>query len=376
MNVLINLATLKKGGGQNVVLNFLRALETVNIENLKVYFSVSNNSIIHKYLRNNKKFHIVSMPRNPLLRIIKEMCLGWLIIRKYKIEIIYTYFGIGLYPKSTPQISGSADSNLYFPEIDFWSEYTGVKRLIRKFTDQYRIWGLRRMEAVIFENEIMKRRCNEIYKIPNTIFIKPSINTSYQSVNFNLPRAAKAKKYKGLFFCGWQRNKNFMIIPLLAAELKTLKIDFHFVITAPEDNSEEHLAFLKLIENYVVGDMISMIGSIQKEEIQSLYEQIDIVFLLSKLESFSNNIIEAWSFDKPLLISDELWAHSICNNAAVYVARMDVKNIINEIVSLLKDEKKRNEIILNGRKMVAQYPTIEERTKQELDYIKYIYEKS
>jgi hypothetical protein len=91
-----------------------------------------------------------------------------------------------------------------------------------------------------------------------------------------------------------------------------------------------------------------------------LYEQIDFVFLLSKLESFSNNIIEAWNFKKPLLISDEIWSRSICSNAAVYVPRNDVGQIVSSIEKLIEDKIFHNLIIENGSRQILSYPNIDE----------------
>ena len=71
-----------------------------------------------------------------------------------QIDIIYSLFGIGLYPKYCKQISGSADSNIFFPEINFWSHYSGIERLKKKkLIDNYRIWALNRASAVVFENK-------------------------------------------------------------------------------------------------------------------------------------------------------------------------------------------------------------------------------
>ncbi len=372
MRILVNLATLKKGGGQNVALNFLESLNRINHEGIEFVFSAVKDSPIDKYLKEKSKFNIIYMPSHPLKRMIKEYFSGKSIIKRNKIDIVYTYFGCGLYPKSAPQVSGSADSNIYFPEIDFWSDYTGFKKLLKVIIDKYRIWGLKRMTAIIYENESMQTQGEKLFNIVNSVFIKPSINTNYFAINNNLDIPKESNI--GLFFCGWQKNKNYLIIPELAAELKNRNTHFHFLLTAPADNSQEHLEFVKKVSEYKVNDLVSIIGPISKEQIPSLYNKIDFVFLLSKLESFSNNIIEAWHFKKPILISDEQWSHSICQDAAIYVSRNDVCAIVNSVEKLIDDSAFYNSMIEKGNYEISTYPTIDEKTIQELNFIKKVYE--
>ena len=114
MNVLINLSTLKKGGGQNVALNFLHSLEKIELEDIKLYFFVADNSEPHKYLKEKGGRNFTILPNNPLKRILFELFVSKKILLDKNIDIIYTYFGIGMFTNKIPQISGSADSNLFF----------------------------------------------------------------------------------------------------------------------------------------------------------------------------------------------------------------------------------------------------------------------
>ena len=120
--------------------------------------------------------------------------------------------------------------------------------------------------------------------------------------------------------------------------------------------------------------MVAIIGEIRKEEISSLYGQVSHVFLLSKLESFSNNILECWYFKKPLIISDEIWSNSICKDAAFYVNRNNVGQICNVIEMLLLQPDVVSAKILSGIMEFGTYPLIHQKIKQELDFIKQSYE--
>lgn len=362
------------GGGQTTALEFLESLERIDTTNMDFYFAVAKNSNIHKFLtKKGLSNKLIIMPNNPFYRIVKEYLFSKYKLKKFKIDIIYTYFGVGIFPKSIPQVSGQGDANLFFPELDFWSEYKGWKKSWHEFIDRYRIWGLKRMNGLIFDSEAMQKRCEELFQIRETVLVKVSISKDFQSVPYSMPSKIKSRKYKGLFLCSWQRNKNFMIIPRLAAELKKANVDFHFVFTAPIDNSAEHLSFLRQVEKYDVSDRVTVVGTALKTELASLFDQIDFVFLLSKLEAFGNNIIEAWHFKKPLIIADELWSRSICKDAAVYVSRDDEFDIATKLVRVIEDKAIVPELIAKGTKMLSEYPTIEERTQQEIDYIKYIY---
>ena len=73
-----------------------------------------------------------------------------------------------------------------------------------------------------------------------------------------------------------------------------------------------------------------MPGQINHYELKNLYKNIDYVFLLSQLESFSNNIIESWYFRKLLIVSNEEWSRSICKEGACYVERNSIEDIYNE----------------------------------------------
>ena len=133
-----------------------------------------------------------------------------------------------------------------------------------------------------------------------------------------------------------------MLIPKLLNEFRNERLNFKIIITAPPSEVKSYNEFMINIRKYGVESMIYVIGPVKKQQLPSLYKKVDYVFLLSKLESFSNNIIESWYFKKTLVISDEEWSRSICKNAAIYVDRNNPHDIVNIISKL---EKKINSSI-------------------------------
>ncbi len=374
MKILLNLATLKKGGGQNVGLNLIKCLISGGYNLSKFYFVVAEQSTIESQLLDSGLKNFISISNNPIKRMFFELIKGQKIIKKHKIDVVYTLFGIGLYPKSCMQVSGSADSNIFFPEIDFWEGYKGIGRLKKRIIDQYRVKALKRADAVIFENEAMLKRSQNLFKLKNTLFSKPSINNDFPSDKLDLPKLDDSMV--GLFLCGWQKNKKYILIPELLYEFKRRNINFHILFTASELEEKPYEEFMEKVKEFKVEDRVTLLGPVKKTELKSLYESVNYVFLLSKLESFSNNIIESWFFEKPLVIADEEWSRSICKDAAVYVNRNSVSNIIEKVLEVEKGDKSKEILLENTREILKTYPTMQEKVNLELNYISTLYENS
>lgn len=371
--LLINLGPLKKGGGQNVALNFIQVLQRNSSHTFEFYFIVCESSLILDLLKKSRwKENLIIVSANPILRILQEMTSIKRFIKDEKIGVVYTYFGFGLFGSNVKQIIGSADSNLYFPEVDFWHTEKPLEKIKRFLVDKYRVYGLKNSSGVIFENKAMYKRASSIFGLKSKTLILPSIDKPKEVTSLNTTFEKKAVKV--LMLCGWQRNKNILLIPELAHKLRAIGVNIQFVITVHKDNSSCSDEFFKLVEKWDVNNLIDCIGPVKKSQLPDLYNKIDQVILLSLLESFSNNIIEAWYFKKPLIISDELWSKSICFDAVTYVPRDDVNFIALEIKKLADSSDLVSKLVAKGTKALEQFPDINERLEQELKYIETFYD--
>lgn len=369
IKLLINLGPLKKGGGHNVALNFLYELIKVDNHEFDMYFVVCERTAISDVLHESKwKNKIFVVSSNPIKRICQEFTLINKYIKNNGIDIVFTYFGFAFLGKGVKQVIGSADSNLYFPEIDFWKNEKRLNKIRRFLVDQYRVYGIKAASGVIFENKAMYNRASNLFKIRNKKLIYPSISFSEQQEFCGL--GDKESKVRLLFLCGWQRNKNILKIPEIINGFRKNGRDVEVIISTEPDDSSCANEFLDKVKYYNVQESIVFLGTIKKEQLHDLYNKIDFVFLLSLLESFSNNIIEAWHYRKPLIISDEVWSRSICDDAAVYVERDNTKQIVEKTIQLLDNIELIQKVVDNGILKLSSYPTIYSRVNQELQFIK------
>jgi len=366
---VINLGTIKKGGGQSVALNFLSSFKSLNFID-EFSFIVPKNSDVKTFCIKNNLAIFYTVSQNPILRILQELVPLSFMFNRYNIKAVYTYFGFGLFITSIKQVIGSADSNLFYPKLDFWSEYSGLAKLKKKIIDNYRILGLRIAHAVIFENEALKIRATEIYKLKNTFYVPPSIKMDAELTDEIKIERKKKEKIKLLFLCGWQLHKNILLIPKLAHEIKKNGLSYEILFTSYYDESNISLKFQKLVEKYGVAKYIKLIGPVKKSNLPELYNCVDAVMLLSKLESFSNNIIEAWYFKKPLFVTNSDWALSICGEAAFYVERDDACNILESVRNVINNKTKSKYYLDHAKSNLENFPSIKQKTIKEINILR------
>jgi glycosyltransferase involved in cell wall biosynthesis len=368
--VLINFGSLKRGGGYNVALNFLSAFDSARFRHLEFFWVCVQGTEIEKILASREEDVYLVSP-NPLIRIIQESTVVSKWIRKNRIEVIYTYFGYGCFTTRVPQVVGTAVSNVFFPEVNFWVHYHGLDLLRKNLIDRYRLWGLRRASGIIFENSAMEARAADVVcSNVRTITVLPSIDIAANKGEEWHPKVASGiiSGFVGLFLCGWQLNKGVMLIPDILADARDRGFDLKIILTAPEDDGRLHKSFMRRINELNVTDRVFMVGPVRKRQLASLYDKVCFVFLLSKLESFSNNIIEAWAYSKPLVVADEPWAHSLCDDAALYVNRENVTAIVVSLMRLVQTDV-RGRIVESGLEQLGKFPSQSERVEAELNFV-------
>jgi glycosyltransferase involved in cell wall biosynthesis len=190
-----------------------------------------------------------------------------------------------------------------------------------------------------------------------------------EKVEEELAQAFDAKIPKGfrfLFFAGAQRNKRISALPEIAAELsKRGESDFVFVTTMPE----EHEHTIEVIEKFRSLGMEKHhcnLGPVPPPQASSLIHCMDAMCTFSRLESFSNNFIEAWRMGKPLLATDADWAQDSCGDAAIYLDPDNAAEAADRIANMMNSEQIRETIVAEGTKQLSKYPTAAEKVQQYL----------
>lgn len=378
MNIALNFIPLKSGGGVQVGLDFLYHVSSLGRKHRWFLFATEGTPFAG--LQNKGWVSVKTIQSKLCHRLLFEYVGCKTYLRRIRADIVYTQFGPHWPRADIKNVVGCAYSNLFYPEIDFWSRLTFNERVFKKLIDFMRLRRLKKADAIIFESEILARRAVKIMKFPEekVFCVKPSPSSIVRPDAYHEETHRKCSQipegFRVLLLANYHRNKNIDILPDVARVLKETFKDksIIFVITLMP-----HLAQTKAIIEYSeaigVRDCIYNIGPVPPQGCAELYRACDATILPSRLESFSNNIAEAWIMGKPLLISDLDWARELCGNGALYFKYNDINDIAKKMVCLKNSFALRDKMVANGYKVLTTYPTSEERFLKYLKIIEYVY---
>jgi glycosyltransferase involved in cell wall biosynthesis len=376
MKILVNLLPIKQGGGQQVAFNFLNILSSHNFDASFHILATQGTYIAQKLTEksdiSSKLAHTIIPDSIPQRFSFENFGVNRL-VKKEGIDAIFTLFGPSLKVRGVPSITGCAYSNLFFPEIQFWHG-SWFNRTSKALIDKYRLKKTLQADALVFENNAMLLRAEKLFGVKHAVFIKPSISLSQEapSVRFHQQkRNLAAERFKILMLAGWHPNKRLDIVPDVLASLKKNHPDVQaeFILTVAPEASESQ-ALMQRATALGVVEKIRLVGQVSTADVPHMAAEVQAFGLFSLLESFSNNIIEAWAYNRPLIVADEEWARAICNDAAVYIDRNSADDIADKIAQLARHEAEYKRLVAAGKAEIETYPTPFEKVEQQIKFVK------
>jgi glycosyltransferase involved in cell wall biosynthesis len=110
----------------------------------------------------------------------------------------------------------------------------------------------------------------------------------------------------------------------------------------------------KLMRKHGIEDSVNFIGTVDEEEIASLYSGADLFVFPSKIEGFGLPVIEAMACGTPVICSNAAALREIANGAAWTVDPNHIDSLAGAIDQFLASSKLRREFIKKGLDRAAQ----------------------
>ena len=294
-------------------------------------------------------------------------------VREFAPDWVITTFGPAplLSPGSVRTVSSCAYSNLFYPEVDFWKDVSPRKKLVKSMIDYVRLTSTLRSDIVLLESPELAARAQHQCDQSSTEFIHmpPARDLQLERQLAELPPAkSDSETFTIGLFSGWHPNKNWELLPEVARKLCCLgvtQVEFH--LTADESDGCVN-QIIDRAQTLGVSHMLHLIGKIGFRERAQFLASCDAIMLLSNLESFSNNVYEAWASGSTLIISNRDWAKSVVGDAAVLV-ELNPDGIATSIELLVSDPTRQRKLRCAGLDRLRSMPSHMERLERLLEVL-------
>lgn len=266
--------------------------------------------------------------------------------------------------KNLINVNECAFSNLFYPEIDFWNDHHGVVKAKLLAVDRIRRWGVGNADFWVFQTPAILDRALNLFDFPKhrckVVLPSPSSVVSVNSVDPN-----SVKRFRNifsnnkvfLFLGGTNKNKRLHNLPEIALEmLKTGGDNFLFVLTMNENDP-----YYKTIRENIVRNNLdpyfANVGIVPPTDVASLINCSDVMCNFSRLESFSNNFVEAWQMKKPLVVTNADWSQAVAESAAVYVDPDDIYQTASALNNIATNERLVKTLTSQAEIQLSKFPT-------------------
>jgi len=364
----INLVPVMTGGGLQNAINLIIGIHDLEYDKSRFIFLIRNKTLEKILIKNQMEYIIFKDSLRS--RLFFEL---FFFIKK-KNYIIFTLFGgKPFFSYKNFTISGCAYSNLFYPNIDFWGYLSFNKRVIKKIKDVYRFYLIKFSNVVIFETEVLKERADKIKKFDSdkTFVVKMAVNKIVSDAMIKKSEEFFTKdikkSFKILYLGSSHPNKRQHLLIQIAKEMKKTNTDFCF-ITTMQDNSYTK-SFSDTIKEEDLGGFIYNLGPINSMDAGKLIRECDSMINIAVLESFSNNFIEAWTFKKPLILTDADWSRESCGESAFYINPENFKETANGILTLIENKKLQQTLLLSYEDTLSGYFNYKEKTQKYIELI-------
>lgn len=362
LKTILNLLPISAGGGLQNTLSFLETLAADETRRDEVDIYCQKNTVLGEFCRTHFN-HPTLINRGWYPRLDLER-------RRFSASLnsnlCFTLFGAPTFGlrRHFVNVCGCAYSNLLYPEIDFWNSLRGFGYLRKQMIDFIRRKSLKSADFWIFETEVLQRRAVRLFNFPSKRVAVVKMAPSGLVTRARIDPIVRADYdhllrpgYRFLMLAGSHANKQQALVPALMEELQKFGCpDFSFVTTMNEADPYARRVIAEVksrrLERYWTN-----IGTVRSSDCPSLIDACDAVVCLSRLESFSNNFVEAWQLRRPLVVTDGDWSRAACGTAAIYVDPLQPKRCAAALQNLVESPTEQIRLVEEGINALKSYHT-------------------
>lgn len=218
--------------------------------------------------------------------------------------------------------------------------------------------SIMKADLIVTISEFTKQRIN--FHFPNhtaKIIVIP-IPPSNKGVTANIPSALSDTTKPFILFVGTIEPRKNIANLIKAYDLLPLRIKkaYNLVLAGGKGwkNTEIELTIKRVRKN---GGSIIETGYVSEAEKTWLYSNASILTMPSIYEGFGMPILEAMTYDLPVICSDIDVFREVAHDAPSYIRPDIPSDITNAIEKIISDSKYSREMVKRGRTVLSSYPS-------------------
>jgi len=217
--------------------------------------------------------------------------------------------------------------------------------------------------STLFSNHIIIANDLWVEKLTNRSVKKEkcSVYLNYPDLNIFYKREKKNKNTKKFIAVypgsiNWHQGLDIAVKAIGSIKEKLNNFEFHIYGDGPEKNN-----LIKISDEMKINHLIKFYGIKPLEEIAEIASEADLGIVPKRKDSFGNEafstkIFEFMSLGVPVISSDTKIDKFYFNDDVIeFFISGNEKDLSNKILEMIKNEKRRNEIIKNSKEFIKNY---------------------
>jgi glycosyltransferase involved in cell wall biosynthesis len=367
MRILINTASNCTVGGIQVAKSVIEECLAVTDHEFLVVLSAALTSFFPQEKQGGVQFQSLRYrPVQRLLRLKNPAADLQRIENEFQPDVVFTTSGPAYWRPKAPHLMGFNLAHNVYTDSPFFGLLNVQQRLrwqIKKVSTHY--FMRRDADAWVVQTDDINQRLRKWLKRENVYTVSNTASSHFRE--YDLKCSSRNQRpdvpFKLLVLSSYYLHKNLEIVNEICNRMRDRNIhDIHFTMTLPERDFE------RVIEPRN-REFVSNVGKQLPQDCPPLYSQCDALFLPTLLECFSANYVEAMCMNRPIITTDMGFAHTTCQDAALYFKPLDAQNALDRILELKGFPELYSSLVEKGRKQLPRFGTPRQRMEKYLQLL-------
>jgi glycosyltransferase involved in cell wall biosynthesis len=161
-----------------------------------------------------------------------------------------------------------------------------------------------------------------------------------------------------LYVSHYNYFRNFeTLLAALPLIKESLNVPFRLILTTSLKQGRNYGGYktdkvAAMIEKLGISDYLTMLGTVEYEQLAYLYQAADIFICPSYAESFGHPMLEAMAHGLPVIAANMPVHREVCADAAIYFDVFDARQLASQILRIIHDRELKDKLSNAGKERV------------------------